>query len=113
MWEGLRTHRLLAEDWADVEAWVEAKQLADVEPSAEDTRSAEDGRSAEVRPTAGRREIECGRWQIEADSKLGQKNIRQEDKLGARKSDVEEEYLGGRIGRRTSKKAICRLIRDF
>uniref|UniRef100_A0A9I9CD63 Uncharacterized protein n=2 Tax=Cucumis melo TaxID=3656 RepID=A0A9I9CD63_CUCME len=61
--------------------------LADVEPSAEDTRSAEDGRSAEVRPTTGRREIECGRWQIGADSKLGRKNIRQEDKLGARKSD--------------------------
>ena len=102
----MRTHRLLAEDWADVDAWEEAKQLADVEPSAEDTRSAEDGRSAEVRPTTGRREIECGRWQIGADSKLGRKNIRQEDKLGARKSDMEKEDRGGRIGRRTSKKAI-------
>ncbi|TYK06225.1 pleiotropic drug resistance protein 1-like [Cucumis melo var. makuwa] len=53
-WEGLRTHQLLADDWADVEAWAEAEQLADVESLAED------GRSAEVRPTAGRREIECG-----------------------------------------------------
>ncbi|TYK29820.1 hypothetical protein E5676_scaffold208G00480 [Cucumis melo var. makuwa] len=69
----------------------------------EDTRSAEDGRSAEVRPTVAEEKSNVG------DDKSGRKNIGPKDKLGARKSDVEEENRGGRIETeesRTSKKAI-------
>ncbi|KAA0060590.1 hypothetical protein E5676_scaffold18G00890 [Cucumis melo var. makuwa] len=53
-WEGLRTHQLLPEDWADIEAWAEDRQSAEVRPWAEEKSN-------------------CGRSQIRAKEQSRQK----------------------------------------